>query len=70
MLQKGAKLFFRGQLIWEAVKDELLSLGLSNARQVTELACNYLLNAKCLELISFSTLSHIRAKSFLLNSIF
>ncbi|THG23762.1 hypothetical protein TEA_003792 [Camellia sinensis var. sinensis] len=28
------KLFFRGQLIWETLMDELLSIGLSNARQV------------------------------------
>ncbi|THG07857.1 hypothetical protein TEA_007755 [Camellia sinensis var. sinensis] len=28
------ELFFRGQLIWETLMDELLSIGLSNARQV------------------------------------
>uniref|UniRef100_A0A165ZVE0 Pectin acetylesterase n=2 Tax=Daucus carota subsp. sativus TaxID=79200 RepID=A0A165ZVE0_DAUCS len=39
-INKGAKLFFRGQLIWEAVKDELLSLGLSNARQALLSGCS------------------------------
>ncbi|KAJ0087974.1 hypothetical protein Patl1_31877 [Pistacia atlantica] len=29
----GTELFFRGQLIWEAFMDELLSLGMSNAKQ-------------------------------------
>lgn len=37
MPQNGTELFFRGQLIWEAIKDELLSIGLSNAKQVLEL---------------------------------
>lgn len=32
--QNGTKLFFRGQVIWEAVMDELLSIGLSNAKKV------------------------------------
>ncbi|XP_028108319.1 uncharacterized protein LOC114307140 [Camellia sinensis] len=32
--KNGTELFFRGQLIWETLMDELLSIGLSNARQV------------------------------------
>lgn len=32
--QNGTELFFRGQLIWETLMDEFLSLGLSNAKQV------------------------------------
>lgn len=32
--QNGTALFFRGQPIWEALMDELLSIGLSSARQV------------------------------------
>ncbi|XP_074379197.1 pectin acetylesterase 5-like [Apium graveolens] len=39
-INNGTKLFFRGQLIWEAVKDELLSLGLSNARQALLSGCS------------------------------
>ncbi|KAK3031728.1 hypothetical protein RJ639_035314, partial [Escallonia herrerae] len=31
--KNGTKLFFRGQLIWEALMDQLLSVGLSDARQ-------------------------------------
>lgn len=31
--KNGTELFFRGQLIWETLMDELLSIGLSNARQ-------------------------------------
>lgn len=34
MQQNDTKLFFRGQLIWEAMMDELLSVGLSNAQEV------------------------------------
>lgn len=34
ILQNGTKLLFRGHLIWEALMDELLSIGLSNAKQV------------------------------------
>ncbi|XP_028107269.1 uncharacterized protein LOC114306260 isoform X1 [Camellia sinensis] len=33
-LKNGTELFFRGQLIWETLMDELLSIGLSNARQL------------------------------------
>lgn len=32
--QNGTELFFRGQNIWEALMDELLSIGLSSAGQV------------------------------------
>ncbi|KAK9087061.1 hypothetical protein Syun_029455 [Stephania yunnanensis] len=32
-LQDGGKLFFGGQLIWEAVVDELMSAGMANAKQ-------------------------------------
>lgn len=32
--QKGSGLFFRGQIIWEAIMDELLSIGMSKAKQV------------------------------------
>lgn len=34
------QLFFRGQRIWEAVMDELLSIGLSNAKQVLLSGCS------------------------------
>lgn len=34
LLQIDTKLFFRGQLIWEAMMDELLSIGLTNAQEV------------------------------------
>ncbi|KAJ0087973.1 hypothetical protein Patl1_31875 [Pistacia atlantica] len=34
------KLFFRGQLIWEAFMDELLSLGMSNAKQALLSGCS------------------------------
>lgn len=34
------RLFFRGQLIWEALMDELLSLGLSNAKQALLSGCS------------------------------
>ncbi|XP_059647036.1 pectin acetylesterase 5-like [Cornus florida] len=36
----GKELFFRGQLIWEALLDELLSIGLSNARQALLSGCS------------------------------
>ena len=32
--QNGTGLFFRGQLIWEAIMDELLLMGMSDAKQV------------------------------------
>ncbi|KAG1371695.1 putative Pectin acetylesterase [Cocos nucifera] len=32
-IQNGTKLFFRGQRIWEAIMDELLMKGLTNAKQ-------------------------------------
>ncbi|KAL5973302.1 hypothetical protein ACLOJK_029952 [Asimina triloba] len=32
-VQNGTKVFFRGQHIWEAVMDELLSIGLAHAKQ-------------------------------------
>lgn len=38
--QNGTALFFRGQPIWEALMDELLSIGLSSARQVFLLCVN------------------------------
>ncbi|KAK9069302.1 hypothetical protein SSX86_013418 [Deinandra increscens subsp. villosa] len=34
------KLFFRGQLIWEAMMDELLSIGLSNAQEALLSGCS------------------------------
>ncbi|THF94384.1 hypothetical protein TEA_021361 [Camellia sinensis var. sinensis] len=34
------ELFFRGQLIWETLMDELLSIGLSNARQALLSGCS------------------------------
>ncbi|KAA8518901.1 hypothetical protein F0562_016325 [Nyssa sinensis] len=34
------ELFFRGQLIWEAFMDELLSIGLSNAKQALLSGCS------------------------------
>ncbi|GMH23088.1 hypothetical protein Nepgr_024931 [Nepenthes gracilis] len=36
----GTNLFFRGQLIWEALMEELLSLGLSNAKQALLSGCS------------------------------
>ncbi|WOG91194.1 hypothetical protein DCAR_0310442 [Daucus carota subsp. sativus] len=36
----STQLFFRGQLIWEAATDELLSLGMSNARQALLTGCS------------------------------
>ncbi|KAI5682364.1 hypothetical protein M9H77_03592 [Catharanthus roseus] len=39
-LKNGTVLFFRGQLIWEAVMDELLFLGLSSARQAILTGCS------------------------------
>ncbi|XVE76363.1 hypothetical protein DITRI_Ditri12bG0166300 [Diplodiscus trichospermus] len=38
--KNGTKLFFRGQLIWEAIMNELLSLGLSNAKQALLSGCS------------------------------
>ncbi|KAK6942959.1 Pectinacetylesterase/NOTUM [Dillenia turbinata] len=39
-VKNGTKLFFRGQLIWEAIMDELLSLGMSNAKQALLTGCS------------------------------
>lgn len=39
-LHNGTSLFFRGQLIWEAVMDELLAKGMSNARQALLSGCS------------------------------
>ncbi|KAL7195332.1 hypothetical protein ACSBR1_035535 [Camellia fascicularis] len=38
--KNGTELFFRGQLIWETLMDELLSIGLSNARQALLSGCS------------------------------
>ncbi|KAK2972379.1 hypothetical protein RJ640_014437, partial [Escallonia rubra] len=38
--KNGTKLFFRGQLIWEALMDQLLSVGLSDARQALLSGCS------------------------------
>ncbi|XP_077239078.1 pectin acetylesterase 5-like isoform X2 [Tasmannia lanceolata] len=38
--QNGTTLFFKGQLIWEAIMDELLSVGLANARQALLSGCS------------------------------
>ncbi|KAL6528702.1 hypothetical protein OROMI_029347 [Orobanche minor] len=35
-LQNGTKMFFRGQLIWETLMDELLSIGMSKARELAD----------------------------------
>jgi hypothetical protein len=35
LLQDGTSFYFRGQRIWEAVMRELLSKGLSRAKEVT-----------------------------------
>ncbi|KAI8556625.1 hypothetical protein RHMOL_Rhmol05G0268700 [Rhododendron molle] len=40
VFHNGTKLFFRGQLIWEALMDEILSIGLSNARQALLSGCS------------------------------
>ncbi|KAI9115966.1 hypothetical protein K1719_012896 [Acacia pycnantha] len=39
-IEKGNKLFFRGQLIWEAIMDELLSIGLSEAKEALLSGCS------------------------------
>ncbi|KAK8665913.1 hypothetical protein V6N13_006070 [Hibiscus sabdariffa] len=39
-LKNGTKLFFRGHLIWEAIMSELLSLGLSKAKQALLSGCS------------------------------
>ncbi|GAV69462.1 PAE domain-containing protein [Cephalotus follicularis] len=39
-LKNGTKLFFRGQLIWEAIMEELLSIGLSAAKQAFLTGCS------------------------------
>ncbi|XP_044495560.1 pectin acetylesterase 5-like isoform X2 [Mangifera indica] len=39
-LKNGTELFFRGQLIWETLMDEFLSLGLSNAKQALLTGCS------------------------------
>ncbi|GAB2235648.1 hypothetical protein Droror1_Dr00026080 [Drosera rotundifolia] len=36
----GTKLFFRGQAIWEALVDEILSLGMKNAKQALLSGCS------------------------------
>ncbi|KAG6769469.1 hypothetical protein POTOM_025106 [Populus tomentosa] len=38
--KNGTKLLFRGHLIWEALMDELLSIGLSNAKQALLSGCS------------------------------
>ncbi|XP_050214157.1 LOW QUALITY PROTEIN: pectin acetylesterase 5-like [Mercurialis annua] len=38
--KNGTKLHFRGQLIWEAIMDELLSMGMSNAKQALLSGCS------------------------------
>ncbi|KAI3811793.1 hypothetical protein L1987_21525 [Smallanthus sonchifolius] len=38
--KNDTKLFFRGQLIWEAMMDELLSIGLSNAQEALLSGCS------------------------------
>ncbi|KAK9289829.1 hypothetical protein L1049_007989 [Liquidambar formosana] len=38
--KNGTKLFFRGQLIWEALMDELLSVGMSKAKQAFLSGCS------------------------------
>lgn len=38
--KNGTKLFFRGQLIWETLMDELLSVGMSNAKQAFLTGCS------------------------------
>uniref|UniRef100_A0A1J3JVP0 Pectin acetylesterase n=1 Tax=Noccaea caerulescens TaxID=107243 RepID=A0A1J3JVP0_NOCCA len=39
-LKNETRLFFRGQLIWEAVLDELLSMGMSTAKQAILTGCS------------------------------
>ncbi|XAR68949.1 hypothetical protein NMG60_11000373 [Bertholletia excelsa] len=38
--KNGTQLFFRGRLIWETLLDELLSIGLSNAKQALLTGCS------------------------------
>ncbi|KAL9675306.1 hypothetical protein QQ045_003508 [Rhodiola kirilowii] len=39
-LNNNTKLFFRGQLIWDSLMDEFLSMGLSNAKQAILSGCS------------------------------
>ncbi|KAL6496217.1 hypothetical protein OROGR_029475 [Orobanche gracilis] len=39
-LQNGTKMLFRGQLIWETLMDELLSIGMSKAREALLTGCS------------------------------
>ncbi|MBA0793597.1 hypothetical protein Gohar_017992, partial [Gossypium harknessii] len=39
-IENGTELFFRGQLIWEAMMNELLSLGLSKAKEALLTGCS------------------------------
>ncbi|KAK7255842.1 hypothetical protein RIF29_29265 [Crotalaria pallida] len=39
-IKKGSGLFFRGQIIWEAIMDELLSIGMSKAKQAFLSGCS------------------------------
>lgn len=39
-LNNGTKLFFRGQLIWDALMDDLLSIGLSSAKKALLSGCS------------------------------
>ncbi|KAH7514458.1 pectin acetylesterase 5 isoform X1 [Ziziphus jujuba] len=39
-LKNGDKLFFRGQIIWESLMDELLSIGMSKAKQALLSGCS------------------------------
>ncbi|KAF7825674.1 pectin acetylesterase 5-like [Senna tora] len=39
-IKEGSRLFFRGQLIWEALMDELLSIGMSRAKQALLSGCS------------------------------
>ncbi|XP_018490602.2 pectin acetylesterase 5 [Raphanus sativus] len=38
--KNGTRLFFRGQLIWEAIMDELLSMGMSDSKQGILTGCS------------------------------
>ncbi|KAL3623082.1 hypothetical protein CASFOL_031898 [Castilleja foliolosa] len=39
-LKNGTKMFFRGQLIWDTLMDELLSIGMSNAGEALLTGCS------------------------------
>ncbi|KAJ6699599.1 NOTUM-RELATED, partial [Salix purpurea] len=66
--KNGTKLLFRGQLIWEALLDELLAIGLFNAKQVAsssfELLCTNMSCPAFFFLTTFYVLGNYTMRSF------